>query len=112
MVEGKVLFGILLIFWTFIILAILMALSFPCKYLLSDSKLTIRSGMVTDPIYLSSIESLTKVRNAKAAPALSLDRVELKLKDGTERVISPKERDEFLAEVKKRQKQTVSEEGD
>ncbi|MDF1754310.1 MAG: PH domain-containing protein [Verrucomicrobiales bacterium] len=99
MVKGQVMFGFILIFWGMIVAAIIAALSFPCRYVLSPTTLTIRSGLVTDSFSLSKITGIKKSRTAQASPALSLDRLELSLNDDTKRVISPSRQDEFIAAI-------------
>lgn len=99
--TGQAIIGIGLIFWGFIMGAIIVSLTWPCHYTLSDSKLTIRSGLVTDPINLSRIKSIEPSRSIMAAPALSMDRVSIELTDGTHRLISPSRKEEFIAAVQK-----------
>ena len=99
LIQGKPLFGILLTFWGLIILVFLLCLCFPCKYVVSEKYLTIRIGLVTDQIGLSQIEEVKGTNTWLAAPALSLDRVEVKLKDGTKRIISPRDKKGFMDRI-------------
>lgn len=100
MMKGLILYGILLIFWGLIIAAILSTLTFPCRYTVSNSNLKIQSGLVTDSFPLSKIEDVKPTRTIVASPALSLDRLELKLSDGTVRIISPVKQEEFISRIK------------
>ena len=99
MILGKPLIGILVTFWGLVILVFLLCLCFPCKYVVSDKYLTIRIGLVTDQIGLSQIEAVNETKTWLAAPALSLDRVEVKLKDGTNRIISPRDKIGFMDRI-------------
>ena len=83
-----------------IIAAVIAGLNYPCRYILGESSLTIRSGMVTDNVGFSQIKSIEPKRSMTAAPALSLDRVEISLNDDTKRVISPSDQDEFISRVR------------
>lgn len=100
MTKGMTLFGFILIFWGLIIAGIIAALSYPCRYIVSDNHLTIRSGMVTDSFALSRITDVQPTKSMIASPALSLDRIELSLSDGTKRIISPSNQAEFIDQVK------------
>jgi hypothetical protein len=99
--TGQAIIGIALIFWGFIMGAIIVSLTWPCHYTLSDSMLTIRSGLVNDPIHLSRIKSIEPSSSIMAAPALSMDRVMIELTDGTHRLISPSRKDQFIETVQK-----------
>jgi hypothetical protein len=69
-------------------------------YILCDDALYIRCWVVKERIPYTRIVSRRETRNPLAAPALSLDRLEIKYRTGkkwtSEIVISPKEKEEFL----------------
>ncbi len=92
---GKVLIGVGLIVWGLILGVVILFLNWPCHYALKDSGLAIRSGMVNESIGFSRIQAVVKISSIKPAPALSKHRLKLTLSDKTERMISPKELDEF-----------------
>lgn len=90
-----------------ILISLLIALfMIPCHYTLTEDSLKIRCGMVKESIALSRITGVTATRNPLSAPALSLDRLRIELigDDRTlpYRLISPKDRDKFVADLKSR----------
>ncbi|MEO0415776.1 MAG: PH domain-containing protein [Verrucomicrobiota bacterium] len=107
MTKGNILFGFILIFWGLIMAGIISMLLFPCHYEIKGPKLTIRSGMVNDPIMLHRIESVEPTKSWVPAPALSLDRLDIRLQDGTKRIISPKDKEGFLAAIGKSESKPV-----
>ena len=74
------------------------ALCHRCDYTLTDDTLHIRSGWIEDSVDLRRILKAEKSSSLWSAPALSLRRVKLTLHGGT-CVISPKDRDGFLADL-------------
>ena len=80
---------------------VIAALSVPCLYTLTDDSLKIKSGMLEDEVPLRKIRSAEKSSSVWSAPALSLRRVKITLEDGS-RVISPKDRDGFIADLEAR----------
>jgi hypothetical protein len=54
-------------------------------------------------IDIGSITSVTPTRNARSSPALSLDRLEISYGDDRTILISPREKDQFIAELTRRQ---------
>lgn len=101
MSKGLPLFGVGLIVWGLIILVVILAMSFPCKYDVSEEHLVIRSGMFSDKIRLSKIEQIEPKRSWGASTALSVDRLELKLNDDSIRLISPKDKAGFTTAVQR-----------
>lgn len=99
--QGQTMLGVGLIFWGFIIGGIITSLTWPCQYTLTGSKLIIRSGLMTDPIGYSKIVSIEESGSWMSAPALSLDRVKIELKDGSHRLISPEKKEEFIEKVRR-----------
>ncbi len=75
--------------------------AWPCRYTLTDQSLRIKSGWLEDEVPLSRIRKAEFSRNPLSAPALSLNRIKLTLDDGS-RLISPKDRAAFLADLEAR----------
>jgi hypothetical protein len=80
------------------------ALSIPCVYTLTDESLKIRSGLLEDEVPLREIKGAEKSGSLWSAPALSLRRVKITLASGS-RIISPKDRDGFIADLHARLRQ-------
>ncbi len=77
----------------------------PLYYEITDDELTIRSGLVRWHIPLSSIVRVRPSNSLISSPALSLDRLEVAYeKNGALRriLISPKERENFLVDLRSR----------
>ncbi len=91
--------GVMVIFWGLIMGVIIIALSWPCHYTLDSERLTIRSGLMTDPIRFTNIDSIAECQTWMPGPALSLDRVRVDLKDGSTRILSPTRKKEFIERV-------------
>jgi uncharacterized membrane protein YdbT with pleckstrin-like domain len=83
------------------IIALIVALSVPCVYTLTDTTLHIRCGIFKEEIPLSRIRGAEKSGSLWSAPALSIKRVKVRLDHGF-RLISPKDRDGFIAEINAR----------
>jgi hypothetical protein len=73
----------------------------PCRYTLLDDGLLIQSGLIKTKIDYQRMRDVKPSWNPLSAPALSLKRVKIKLDRGFA-LISPKRRDEFIVELKKR----------
>ncbi len=83
-------------------LGILIArLSFPCRYALTDHMLVIQCGWDEDRIPLSRIRDVLPSRNLLAAPSLSLRRIKIHLDQGF-LLISPRDREGFIADLNRR----------
>lgn len=76
------------------------AFSVPCHYTLEERALTIRCGLLKETIALGRIRAAEKSRSLWSAPALSLKRVKIVLDDGRFRLVSPRERDEFITALR------------
>ncbi|AFY74378.1 Protein of unknown function (DUF1200) [Synechococcus sp. PCC 7502] len=74
----------------------------PCRYTITDSELLIRSGILNYRLRLEDIKSVERSSNPLSAPALSLTRVKINLKQGGGRLISPLDRDRFIQEINSR----------
>lgn len=77
---------------------LVLLLAIPCIYTLSDDSLKIRCGLLEEDLPLHKIRRVEKSRSLWSAPALSLRRVKITL-DGDYRLISPKDREGFIADV-------------
>lgn len=91
--------GITLMTTGIFVAGIVALFAIPCVYTLSPTKLTIRAGVLSEEIPLEKIHQAEPSSSVWSAPALSLRRVRLTLADGT-RLISPRERETFLTELK------------
>ena len=67
------------------------------RYIISDGKLKIIAGPFRQTIMLADIIDATPTRSLLGAPAASLDRLEVRTKDGLSVVISPADKQGFLA---------------
>lgn len=90
---------------------IIFLLAYPINYEISGSTLEIRSGLLLRfTIPLSSITRVSPTNNPLSSPAWSLDRLQIDyLKNGKPKVImvSPKDKDGFLRELRhKKEKET------
>lgn len=76
------------------------------NYTLDERKLIIRSGPLRWTIALDDIKSIAKPANrfrGSSSPALSMDRLEIIYGAGKRLMISPENREQFLADLKARQ---------
>lgn len=67
------------------------------RYELDGRELVVRSGPFRWRIDLATIESVTPSRNPLSSPALSLDRLKIRYRKSRFLLVSPAERDGFLA---------------
>lgn len=75
------------------------SLALPCRYVIDDSRLLIQCGFLKEEIAIAKIRGVEYSSSLWSAPALSLKRVRIILDDGW-RLISPKDRDEFINSIK------------
>jgi membrane protein YdbS with pleckstrin-like domain len=92
--------------WIAVGVVIFVALLFPtiiipCRYTLMDDGLFIQSGLLKKKIDYRSMRDVKPSLNPLSAPALSLRRVKITLDKGFA-LVSPKRRDEFIVELKRR----------
>ena len=80
---------------------VIVALTLPCVYTLTDDGLKIKSGLLEDDVPLADILGAEMSGSLWSAPALSLRRVKIRLKNGA-RVISPQDRERFIADLEAR----------
>lgn len=69
------------------------------RYLVGDRELIVRSGPFRWRIAIDSIESIRPSRSPLSSPALSLDRLEITYSGGRRLLISPQDREGFLAAI-------------
>jgi hypothetical protein len=82
-----------------VLIGILMAaFAIPCVYTLTDQSLKIKCGILEDDVPLTKIRKTERSSSTWSAPALSLRRVKITLDDGF-RLISPRDRDGFIADL-------------
>ena len=80
---------------------LIILIGIPCKYILDDDRLVVRSGRLTHIIPYADITDIVKTRSPLSAPAFSLRRIKIEHRKGFI-LISPKNRDSFIAELKAR----------
>ena len=91
--DAAILFGIALI--AGLISAVL---TLPCRYTIGEQSLHIRCGIIRFNVPLADIERINKSNSWLNGPALSLKRV-LVAANGKAYLISPNDRDEFIADL-------------
>jgi len=69
------------------------------RYIVSADNLRVKSGPFTWDIAISSITAVKNSKNPLSSPALSLDRLHIQYQQGKSLMVSPKNRDEFLAAI-------------
>jgi Protein of unknown function (DUF1200). len=92
-------FGLIPIFIGGFMTFIMAILMIPCRYTITDRFLIIKCGMSEDRIDLNRIRDAVPSFNPLSAPALSIKRVKVILDRGF-CLISPKDRDAFIREIK------------
>ena len=80
---------------------LLLLIFFNIKYSLSDDELFVKNGFSTQSISLKDITHITPTNSMLSAPALSLDRIEIRYEGGSI-VISPKDREGFYHAIQQR----------
>jgi hypothetical protein len=71
-------------------------------YGIEGNRLVVRSGPFRWRIPINEIEEMTPTHNPLSSPALSLDRLRIKYSGGRSVMISPEDKDRFIAEVERR----------
>jgi hypothetical protein len=71
-------------------------------YTITTGFLAIRSGPFHWQIPLRQIHGITRTRSALSSPALSLERLKIEYADARTIMISPEDRERFLADLKSR----------
>lgn len=100
-------FGLYMLGVGVLVAVLVPAFSIPCRYTLTDERLIIRCGLLKEEIDLKRIQDAKPSSSAWAAPALSLKRVAIFLSDGGYRLVSPKQREEFIAELKRKKNEAA-----
>ena len=96
--EPKVAPIILLI----LVLAFITFLLTSIKYTIENQNLNIKAGfLINQNINIMNIESIKKSKNILSSPAASLDRIEIIENNKNSILISPKNKIEFIKELKK-----------
>lgn len=94
--------------WLFVVgaLAALITAAFavPCRYTILEDTLSIRCGLLVYQVPLSEIEHVEKSSSMWSGAALSLRRVLVK-SGRRKHLISPKDRDDFIRDLRKAVKQ-------
>ncbi|ALF58862.1 PH domain-containing protein [Psychrobacter urativorans] len=80
---------------------LLLLIFFNIKYSLSDDELFVKNGFSTQSIPLKDITHIIRTNSMLSAPALSLDRIEIRYEGGSI-VISPKDKDGFYRAIQER----------
>lgn len=86
-----------------ILVALLIAYLFwQTKYAIHEDMLYVSTGIGRPDVYdLKDLSRIAPSRSLLSAPALSLKRIRLSFSDGREVLISPRQQDAFLAEIRK-----------
>ena len=80
---------------------LLLLMFFSVNYSLSNDELLVSYGFSTQSISLEDIAQITPTSSTLSAPALSLDRIEIRYEGGSI-VISPKDKDRFYHAIQER----------
>jgi hypothetical protein len=72
------------------------------RYVLTDSRLDIRSGPFSWTVQLDQVRSIARTRNPRSSPALSLDRLRIDYGSGRWIMISPEDPERFMREIEGR----------
>jgi len=94
--EGWIAVGVVLL-----VVILFITIIIPCRYTFTDDGLLIQSGLIKTKIDYQRMRDVKPSWNPLSAPALSFKRVKIKLDRGFA-LISPKRRDEFIVELKRR----------
>lgn len=85
---------------SFVIIFVMLILARTDYTITSDNKLIIRCGVVRYHLNIMEIKSVRPTTELTNAPALSIDRLELRHNDGRV-LVSPKDKDKFILELKR-----------
>lgn len=99
--QGAVLDGWIAVGVVLLVVVLFITIIIPCRYTLADDGLLIQSGLIKTKLDYQRMRDVKPSWNPLSAPALSLKRVKIKLDRGFA-LISPKHRDEFIVELKRR----------
>jgi len=99
--RGEVLDGWIAVGVVLLVVVLFATIIIPCRYTLTDDGLLIQSGLIKTKIEYRRMKDVKPSWNPLSAPALSLRRVKIKLDKGFA-LVSPKRRDEFIVELKRK----------
>lgn len=82
------------------VILIFLNIIYGTAYIIEEDMLTIRYGIfINKTIDIHDIVEVNKTKDMESSPALSLDRIRLKLKNKETVMISPKDRDGFINKI-------------
>ncbi len=81
------------------VIGLMLAVCWPVRYTIGESELLVRSGLWRRYVAYTQIKTVRPTHNPLSAPAWSLDRLELELDGGGFLLISPVDKERFLAEL-------------
>ena len=99
--QGAIMDGWIAVGVVFFVALLFPTIIIPCRYTLLDDGLLIQSGLIKRKIDYRVMKDVHPSRNPLSAPALSLRRVKIELDKGFA-LVSPKNRDEFIVQLKRR----------
>jgi len=87
-----------------VLIAISLALAWLCvvSYTITDDTIIVKRGPIRSQMPLSRLRTLRGTREAMAAPALSLDRIEIRTDKGLWLLVSPADRPGFIRAIQER----------
>ncbi|MCC7178964.1 MAG: PH domain-containing protein [Acidobacteria bacterium] len=87
-----------------VLIAISLALAWLCvvSYTITDDTIIVKRGPIRSQMPLSRLRTLRGTREAIAAPALSLDRIEIRTDKGLWLLVSPADRPGFIRAIQER----------
>ena len=94
--AAVILFGIVVL-----MIALILLLCVPCRYILHDDHLLVQAGIIQYKIPYSDIQKIEKSSNPLSSPALSLKRVKITRSKGFI-LVSPPDREQFIRDISAR----------
>lgn len=101
---GRVLAGRVGLGTSLALIAISLALAWLCvvSYTITDDTIIVQRGPLRSQMPLGRLRTLRGTREAMAAPALSLDRIEIRTDKGLWLLVSPSDRPGFIRAIQER----------
>ena len=84
-----------------VVLAFFTWLYFTTRYTITPQALLVKAGLFSWIVPLRDITSIEPTHNPASSPALSLDRLLIRYRDGGELMVSPADKAGFIAQIKK-----------
>lgn len=84
------------------ITAITLVFAVPCRYTLLADTLSVRCGLIAYSIPYATIRSLSRSSTLASGPAMSIRRVVVETQSGRRHILSPKNREQFMIDVRAR----------